>query len=65
MEAENVPIRTDSEGSTVVIVAVFFGCLTFVTITLRLTARILVTKHLGLDDCESHKWSQGKEAHGF
>ena len=65
MEAENVPIRTGSEGSTVAIVAIFFGCLTFVTIALRLTARILVTKHLGPDDCESHTLPQGKEAHMF
>lgn len=43
-------IRTDSEGSTTLIVAVFFGCLTFVVIALRFTARIAVLRNVGVDD---------------
>ena len=53
MEAENAPLRTDSQGPTTLIIAIFFGCLTFVVIALRLSARIFVTKHLGPDDCKS------------
>ncbi|KPI38198.1 uncharacterized protein AB675_1111 [Cyphellophora attinorum] len=46
----DVPMRTDSQGPTTLIVAIFFGALTFVVIALRLVARIGILHSVGLDD---------------
>lgn len=46
----DVQIRTDSQGPTTTIVAIFFGALTFTVILLRLVARIGILRHLGSDD---------------
>lgn len=46
----DVTIRTDSQGPTTMIVAIFFGVLTLIVIALRLIARIGILRHVGLDD---------------
>lgn len=61
MDTTNVPIRTDSQGTTTLVVAVFFGCLTFVVISLRLVARVLVLRHVGPDDGKSACFSPKSE----
>lgn len=43
-----------SQGPTVVGICIAFAVLTFITLVLRLFARIYVLGKMGLDDC---KWS--------
>ena len=49
----DIAIRTDSQGTTTLIVAIFFGALTAVVIAVRLFARVIILRHVGLDDGRS------------
>ena len=59
MDTTQTSIRSDSQGTTTLVVAVLFGCLTFIVITLGLIARVLILRHVGSDDSKSAYKLQG------
>lgn len=45
-------MAADSQGPTVNSVAIVFGVMTAIVLSLRLWARIFLVKHIGLDDSQ-------------
>ncbi len=56
------PMRMDSQGNTVKVVAIVFGVITFVVIALRLISRGLIIRHIGPDDSKSGAPSLGRDS---
>lgn len=52
-------MATDSQGPTIMAVAIVFGVIAAIVIILRLWARVFLVKHVGFDDGEFVRFSCG------
>lgn len=49
----------ESQGPLVTTVSIVFAVISFLTIAIRLYARLFVSKSLGIDDCKFHNSKYG------